>query len=55
VLYSEYKLKYFYNAGWLDDWIKTAETIVCDKFNNSYASHSIEVNESAAASTSIQV
>jgi len=37
VLHPQHKLAYFKNAGWEDEWIKTAEHIVCTEYECSYA------------------
>ena len=38
VLHPQHKLEYFRQAGWEDEWIDTAETIVRDEFAKSYSS-----------------
>ncbi len=38
VLHPHHKLQYFKTTGWQDDWIQTAETLIHDKFERSYAS-----------------
>jgi hypothetical protein len=45
VLHPRHKLEYFKNAGWEEDWIKTAEELVRDEFERSYATHSEHDNE----------
>ena len=40
VLHPRHKLKYFQNAGWPTDWIKTAQEILCTEFNRSYVNRS---------------
>ena len=37
VLHPRHKLQYFETAGWEDDWIKTARSIVRDEFDRMYA------------------
>jgi hypothetical protein len=37
VLHPRHKLKYFKTAGWEDDWIDAAETIVRDEYEQKYA------------------
>ncbi|KAF8154637.1 hypothetical protein B0H34DRAFT_660659, partial [Crassisporium funariophilum] len=37
VLHPRHKLHYFKTAGWEDDWIKTARTIVREEFDRTYA------------------
>jgi len=37
VLHPRHKLAYFKNAGWEDEWIKTAECIVREEYECSYA------------------
>ena len=37
VLHPRHKLRYFKTAGWDDTWIKTAQSIVRDKFDRTYA------------------
>ncbi|KDR69015.1 hypothetical protein GALMADRAFT_77909, partial [Galerina marginata CBS 339.88] len=36
VLHPQHKLDYFHRAGWIPEWIETAETLVRDEFNQSY-------------------
>lgn len=36
VLHPRHKLSYFKNAGWEDEWVDTAETLVRDEFKRSY-------------------
>ncbi|KAG2041385.1 hypothetical protein BDR03DRAFT_805869, partial [Suillus americanus] len=36
ILHPRHKLTYFKSAGWEQDWIRTAETLVCDEFERSY-------------------
>jgi hypothetical protein len=38
VLHPRYKLDYFKKAGWLPEWIKTVEGLVCQTFDRFYAS-----------------
>jgi hypothetical protein len=38
VLHPRHKLQYFKTAGWQDEWIQTAEGLVRDEFERSYAS-----------------
>lgn len=42
VLHPRHKLTYFKSAGWEEDWINTAETLVCDEFERSYQDMEIE-------------
>jgi len=37
VLHPRHKLAYFKNAGWEDEWIKTAEHIMCKEYEHLYA------------------
>jgi hypothetical protein len=37
VLHPRHKLAYFKNAGWEDEWIKTAERIIHEEYECSYA------------------
>ncbi|KAF9218925.1 hypothetical protein BS17DRAFT_654410, partial [Gyrodon lividus] len=37
VLHPQHKLSYFKTANWEDQWIKTVETLVWDKYVHSYA------------------
>ena len=37
VLHPRHKLHYFKKAGWEDTWIKTAQTIVREEFDRTYA------------------
>jgi len=37
VLHPRHKLHYFKTAGWEDDWIETAHTIVHEEFDRTYA------------------
>ena len=37
VLHPRHKLKYFKTAGWEDDWVDAAETIVRDEYEQKYA------------------
>lgn len=37
VLHPRHKLEYFKTAAWEDDWIETAEGLVCDEFERSYS------------------
>jgi len=37
VLHPWHKLSYFKNAGWEDEWIKTAERIICAEYERSHA------------------
>jgi hypothetical protein len=49
VLHPRHKLQYFENAGWTEEWIKTARTIVCDEYKRSYeglAVNNLEADES---------
>ncbi|KAF8161867.1 hypothetical protein BJ912DRAFT_865291 [Pholiota molesta] len=41
VLHPRHKLEYFVKAKWEKEWIKTAEKIVRDEFNRSYADREI--------------
>ncbi|GLB43472.1 putative protein dimerization activity [Lyophyllum shimeji] len=41
VLHPRHKLEYFERAGWKQDWIKTAHTLVRDVYNRSYANRDI--------------
>ena len=45
VLHPRHKLSYFKQAGWLADWINTAEDIVHTEFNRSYAIESDSADE----------
>jgi hypothetical protein len=38
VLHPCHKLAYFRAAGWPQEWINTAEKLVCSEFKHSYAS-----------------
>lgn len=38
VLHPRHKLQYFRNAGWEDEWITRAKSIVREEFSRSYAS-----------------
>jgi hypothetical protein len=38
VLHPRYKLDYFKKAGWLPEWIETAEELICNTFDMFYAS-----------------
>jgi len=38
VLHPHHKLQYFKTAGWQDDWIQTAKTLVHNKFECLYLS-----------------
>ena len=37
MLHPRHKLEYFKNAGWEDEWINTAERIVRNEYERSYA------------------
>ncbi|KAG2120773.1 uncharacterized protein F5147DRAFT_647200 [Suillus discolor] len=37
VLHPQHKLSYFKNAGWTEEWINTAETLVHEEFECSYS------------------
>lgn len=41
VLHPRHKLEYFKNAGWEAEWISTAEKIVRDEYERSYAGLSV--------------
>jgi len=55
VLQPRYKLEYFRQAGWKDEWIDKAETIVRDEFTKLYSSSSTsgDINDDADASASV--
>ena len=36
VLHPWYKILYFKNTGWEDEWVNTTEHIICCKYNDSY-------------------
>lgn len=38
VLHPRHKLRYFKNAGWTDEWVDEAETILRTEFDKSYGS-----------------
>jgi hypothetical protein len=42
VLHPQHKLPYFKNAGWTEEWINTAETLVHREFECSYSILDIE-------------
>jgi hypothetical protein len=44
VLHPRHKLTYFRNAGWESEWITTAEKLVRDEFNRSYANKDVPVD-----------
>lgn len=37
VLHPHHKLSYFKNAGWTEEWINTAEHLVCEEFDHAYS------------------
>jgi hypothetical protein len=42
VLHPRHKLSYFKNAGWEDDWVNTAETLVREEYKRSYERMTVE-------------
>ena len=42
VLHPRHKLAYFKSAGWTDNWIKTAEKLVRNRFKRDYPTNDIE-------------
>jgi hypothetical protein len=53
VLHPRHKLDYFKGAGWEADWITTAQKIVRDEFEGSYAD--IELVEQEESPKQIEV
>ena len=41
VLHPQYKLQYFRNAGWETEWITTAEHLVREIYDQSYAARTV--------------
>lgn len=48
VLHPQYKLEYFRHMKWEESWIKTAEGIVRDEYERSYASRETSADEANA-------
>ena len=44
VLHPRHKLAYFKSANWELEWIKSAEKIVCKKYEHSYASRNTSID-----------
>ncbi|KAG9310634.1 hypothetical protein JVU11DRAFT_9206 [Chiua virens] len=62
VLHPQHKLNYFRLAKWKEDWIQTAEKLVCELYKSTYAmveecahDSDIQVTESPMVSTTMCV
>jgi hypothetical protein len=59
VLHPKYKLEYFEEAGWEDDWIETAEELVHDRFASHYdkinATEQVDIAYSSEREDSMQL